>query len=43
VLAPFGEAERADLYRVIDRATEALCCLIHQGAQAAMGVYNRAD
>ena len=43
VLSPFGEAEMADLGRVIDRATEALCCLVHQGAQAAMGLYNRAD
>lgn len=43
VLSPFGEGEMTDLNRVIGRASEALCCLIHQGAQAAMGVYNRAD
>ncbi len=43
VLSPFSEAEMADLGRVIDRASEALCCLVNQGAQAAMGVYNRAD
>ena len=43
VLAPFGDAEMADLSKVLDRATEALCCLVHQGAPAAMGAYNRAD
>ena len=42
VLAPFGAAEMADLSKTIDRSTAALCCLIHQGAAAAMGVYNRA-
>jgi PTH1 family peptidyl-tRNA hydrolase len=43
VLDPFGEAEMAELSRVLDRATEALCCLMHQGTSAAMSAYNRAD
>ena len=43
VLAPFDEAEKPELGKVLDRAAEALCCLVHQGAQAAMGLYNRAD
>jgi PTH1 family peptidyl-tRNA hydrolase len=42
VLAPFGEAEVADLSTVIERSAAALSCLIHEGAPAAMGVYNRA-
>lgn len=43
VLAPFSEAERVDLGKVIDRATEGFRCLVHQGAQVAMAVYNRSD
>jgi PTH1 family peptidyl-tRNA hydrolase len=42
VLAPFAEAELVELPKVVDRAVEALSCLIHQGAEAAMGIYNRA-
>lgn len=42
VLAPFAEAEGEELSKVIERAAEALDCLIHQGAATAMGVYNRA-
>ena len=42
VLAPFDEAEVAELSAVIERAAAALGCLIHEGAPAAMGVYNRA-
>lgn len=42
VLAPFGEAELGELPKVVDRAVEAFSCLIHQGADAAMGIYNRA-
>jgi peptidyl-tRNA hydrolase, PTH1 family len=41
VLAPFDEGEMSDLSKVVDRATEALTCLVHAGAEAAMGVYNR--
>lgn len=43
VLDLFGEAEMAEVSKVLVRATEALCCLIHQGPAAAMGAYNRAD
>jgi PTH1 family peptidyl-tRNA hydrolase len=43
VLAPFAEAQIGELSKVVDRATEALCCLVHQGVAAAMGIYNRAD
>ncbi|HEX6767736.1 MAG TPA: aminoacyl-tRNA hydrolase [Candidatus Binatia bacterium] len=43
VLDPFGAAEIAELSKVLDRATEALGCLIHRGTSAAMGAYNRAD
>ena len=42
VLAPFGAAEVAELSAVIERSAAALGCLIHEGAPAAMGVYNRA-
>ena len=42
VLAPFAEAEIGVLSDVMDRATEALGCLLSQGAHAAMGIYNRA-
>lgn len=42
VLAPFAEGEMSELPKVVDRAVEALCCLIHQGAEAAMGIFNRA-
>jgi PTH1 family peptidyl-tRNA hydrolase len=42
VLARFGAAEMADLSTAIERAAAALGCLIHEGAAAAMGVYNRA-
>ena len=42
VLAPFGEAELGELSKVVDRAVEALSCLMHLGAEAAMGIYNRA-
>lgn len=41
VLAPFGEAEMAELSTVIERSSAALDCLIHEGAPAAMGIYNR--
>ena len=41
VLAPFAEGEMADLSMAIERCAAALGCLIHQGAPAAMGVYNR--
>lgn len=42
VLAPFAEAESDEMSKVVDRATEALCCLVHQGVEAAMAIYNRA-
>jgi len=42
VLAPFGAAEMADLSTAIERSVAALYCLIHEGAAAAMAVYNRA-
>ncbi|MEO6165782.1 MAG: aminoacyl-tRNA hydrolase [Candidatus Binatia bacterium] len=42
VLAPFGAAEMADLSTAVERSAAALCCLIQEGAAAAMGVYNRA-
>jgi len=42
VLTPFAEGEMSELPKVVDRAVEALCCLIHQGPEAAMGIYNRA-
>jgi PTH1 family peptidyl-tRNA hydrolase len=42
VLAPFGAAEMTDLAKAIERSAAALDCLIHEGAAAAMGVYNRA-
>ncbi|HSQ12387.1 MAG TPA: aminoacyl-tRNA hydrolase [Candidatus Deferrimicrobium sp.] len=42
VLAPFGPAEMADLSTAVERSAAALGCLIHQGAAAAMAVYNRA-
>ena len=41
VLAPFAATEVGELSKVIERATEALGCLLHQGADTAMGVYNR--
>ena len=43
VLAPFAETEAGEVSKVVERAREALECLIHQGVEAAMGVYNRAD
>jgi len=43
VLAPFNESELGDLTKFMDRATEALCCLLDKGAEAAMGIYNRVD
>lgn len=42
VLAPFGAAEMADMSTAIERSAAALGCLIHEGAAAAMGVYNPA-
>jgi PTH1 family peptidyl-tRNA hydrolase len=42
VLAPFGAAEMADLSMAVERSVAALGCLLHEGATAAMGVYNRA-
>jgi PTH1 family peptidyl-tRNA hydrolase len=43
LLSPFGHDEIEEASKVVKRATEALCCLIDQGAEAAMGIYNRAD
>jgi len=43
VLAPFSAAELADLCKIIDHATDALWCLVHQGVHAAMGLYNRSE
>ncbi|HUR72334.1 MAG TPA: aminoacyl-tRNA hydrolase [Candidatus Limnocylindrales bacterium] len=43
VLAPFNESELGDLTKLMDRATEALCCLLDKGAEAAMAIYNRVD
>lgn len=42
VLASFGAAEMVDLSTAIERSAAALGCLIHEGAAAAMAVYNRA-
>jgi peptidyl-tRNA hydrolase, PTH1 family len=43
VLAPFNESELGNLAKLMDRATEALCCLVDKGTEAAMGIYNRVD
>ena len=42
VLEPFGEKELAELPKIIDRATDSLLCLLRQGPQKAMELYNRA-
>jgi len=42
VLAAFGEAQAAEMSAVVERSAAALECLIHEGAPAAMGIYNRA-
>jgi len=42
VLAPFEEGEMTEVTKVVDRATEALACMVQDGTAVAMGVYNRA-
>ena len=43
VLEPFSREERAHLDQLVSRAAEAVGCLLEQGPQRAMEIFNRAE